>query len=86
VDDKNKNEKKLSAESRQQHPNAKAPFCASDMVSHVNSNACHLSESKARSPVPGCHCLGSHLDKLNGKTLPFNGSVNILCSNMLEIV
>jgi hypothetical protein len=52
----------------------------------IDSDASHLSESKARSQAAGCHCLGSHPDKLQGKPPPFNGSVNVLCSIMREIV
>jgi hypothetical protein len=68
------------------HPDAEVRFHASDMVLHIDSDASCLSESKARSRAAGCHHLSSHPDKLQGKPPPFNGSVNILCSIMREIV
>jgi hypothetical protein len=67
------------------HPDAEVGFHTSDMVPHIDSNASCLSKSKACSRVAGCHCLGLHPDKPQGKLPPFNGSVNILCSIMHEI-
>jgi hypothetical protein len=51
------------------HPDAETCFHASDMVLHIDSDASHLSESKARSRAAGHHCLSSHPDKLQGKAL-----------------
>jgi hypothetical protein len=47
---------------------------------HIDSGASCLSESKARSRAAGCHHLGSHPGKPQGKPQPLNGSVNTLCS------
>jgi hypothetical protein len=60
------------------HSGAEMRFRASDVVLRIDSDASCLSESKARSRVAGCHCLGSHPDKLQGKPPPFNGSANAL--------
>jgi hypothetical protein len=68
------------------HPDAEVRFRASDMVSHIDNDASHLSEYKAHSRAASCHCLSSHPDKLQGKPPAFCGSVSALCSIMREIV
>jgi hypothetical protein len=49
------------------HPGAVARFCTGGAVPRGKSNASCLSEPKACLCVAGCHCLGSHPEKPDGK-------------------
>jgi hypothetical protein len=46
---------------------AEACFCTSNVALQANSDASHLSESKACSQAAGHHCLSSHPNKLQRK-------------------
>jgi hypothetical protein len=68
------------------HPNAQVTYHASDMILHIHSNACYLSEEKARSRVGGYYFLNGRDDPSGNSEPKLNGGIHTECKILRPVM